>query len=674
MLAQESPYEYFGASLCVKKPFLIERGLITTVTYDNYVNRGKFKVLRNGRGKGNYALIDFESIQPESLKQQLLQIEPLPSEDLNILTQYIKPDSEAIRYFVNATKPDGSSYKLQEQRILATNAVILNACQSYIIRNSVRLKKYQIWQNLSAAINSLEGHVFKLPSNPAALKIKYEKYLDDSYRSLIHGNEGNDNSRKVNAQIENLILSIYSMKNKPFSKTVLQIYLQFLGGAVDIVDRATGELLDPKDFYKKGEPIVISEATVWNYLNDPKNRKIVDKYRSGSLEFNNNHRPHHHRHAPMYSLSKVSLDDRDLPRKMLDGKRVKAYYAYDVASGCVIGASYSKDKDNKLFLDCIKDMLQFLQINNFGIPMEMEVEHHLVNNFKDDLFKAGVAFPFVRWCNAGNSQEKHAEHFNKAKKYGFEKRYQDGIGRWYAKSEAHRTIVEKVFDSENNNYKEKKHEYNSLVADDREIIVKYNNALHPNQKKFPGQTRMQVLINSMNPNLAHFDNVIWARYVGKRTSTTIRRSQYVTVQHAKYQLPSPQVLSLLATNNFEVEAYYLSEADGSINKVFLYQNEQFIAECQKIETYNTATAEHTEKDRDSYTAQSKYVSEFDALVKSEAKEKITKMVILENNYPTDIIPEVVPVALPAPAKDDYEELLRAYEADDYMTNLAKDQI
>ena len=44
------------------------------------------------------------------------------------------------------------------------------------------------------------------------------------------------------------------------------------------------------------------------------------------------------------------------------------------------------------------------------MPAQVEVEHHLVNNFADGLMKAGVVFPFVRWCNPGNSQEKRAEH------------------------------------------------------------------------------------------------------------------------------------------------------------------------------------------------------------------------------------------------------------------------
>lgn len=661
MQVSNSPYEYFGSTLCVRAPFLIkESGIISGDNYRNLTQRGHLNVVRPGKGKGNYALIEFDSMRKD-IKDAVVKIEAPENLSFNYLTKYIKPDNEAIFYFANYRKTDGSTLTLPKQRIYATNAIILNACKEFEAQNISRKKKGVIWDNISMSINTLENYEFKLPNNVRALKRAFDEYIQKGYSALVHGGEGNDNSRKVSESLERLILSIYSMKNKPFATSVQQLYLQFLGGAINIVDTTTGEFFDPKDFQKNGSPITVSEATVWNYLNDPKNRILVDKYRSGSLEFNNTHRPHHHRHAPIFSLSKVSLDDRDLPRKMKDGKRVKAYYAYDVASGCVIGASYSKDKDTKLFIDCIRDMLLFLGNNKYGVPMEMEVEHHLVNNYKNDLMKAGVAFPFVRWCNAGNSQEKHAEHFNKAKKYGFEKRYQEGIGRWYAKSEAYRTIVEKVFDGENNNYKEKKFEFDSLVADDKETVVQYNNSLHPDQKKYKGLTRLQVLEKTINPNLAQFDDVIWARYVGDKTTTTIKRSQYVTVQHSKYQLPTHEMLNLLAPNDYTVDAYYLKNSTGDIPSVFIYQNEQFICECEKIKEYNTATSEHTEQDKLSIQKQSSYVAKFDAATK-EQKSKISKIVLLENKYPTEVIPEVIEIVpQEIDPTDEFEYMLSNYD-------------
>jgi hypothetical protein len=669
--AQQSPYEFYGSTLCVRKPFLTDEArLITQHQYSHLVDRGHFFIIRPGKGKGNYALIDFASMR-QDIKEQVVSIEKPITALPNPIKDLIQPDNAAIHYFARIKKANGRALEFEKQQIYCTNAIILNACLAYVKLN-FRMKTMKVWEKLSGYVNELEGLKYDLPATPKSLRRKFDQYMEQGYKAICHGGLQNENSRKVDENLENLILSIYAMKNKPFATSVADLYLQFLGGAIQVVDMKTGELYDPKEFFKDGKPITVSESTVWNYLNDPKNRILVDKFRSGSLEFNNTHRPHHHRHKPQYSLSKISLDDRDLPRKMADGKRVKAYYAYDVTSGAVIGASYSRDKDTKLFLDCIRDMLQLLQNKDLGIPMEMEVEHHLVNQFKNDLMKAGVAFPFVRWCNAGNSQEKHAEHFNKSKKYGYEKRYQEGIGRWYAKSEAHRTIVEKVFDAENNNYKHAKHQFDELVADDRETVVAYNNGMHPDQKKYKGLTRLQVLEQNVNPKVAHFDEVIWARYVGQKTATSIRRSQYVIVQHAKYQLPSPQVLESLDPNNYEVDAYYLPAKDGNISEVFIYQNDEFICQCAKIETYNTATAEHTSNDHRAIGFQSRYVNEFDNMRKA-GTERMAKIKIIENQ-PAALLPE--PEIHHPPIVDEQNEfdiLLASYDEEE-IKRQAKNRI
>ena len=675
-----SPYEYYGPTLCVRGNWLYEdANVITIENYRNLTQRGHLNVVRPGKGKGNYALVEFESMRPD-IKDAVMEI--VKPEDLKDLTynpiqELIKPDSEAISYFATKyTKPDGRGLELSKQKLYCTHAFILNACREFESKHIARKKKGWIWEQISSAVNELEGFEHKLPANARALRRVYDKYVADGggYRSLVHGGDGNDNSRKVNDKLERLFLSIYTMKNKPFSSTVHQIYLQFLGGSLDIVDTSTGELFDPQDFYKDGVPLVVSEATVWNYVNDPKNQVLVSKYRSGAHEYQNNHRPHVHRHSPMFSLSKISLDDRDLPRKLSNGKRVKAYYAYDVTSGCIIGASYSRDKDTKLFIDCIRDMLLFLGRGDFGIPMEMEVEHHIVNQFKHDLMLAGTCFPFVRWCNPGNSQEKRAEHFNKKKKYGYEKRYQDGIGRWYAKSEAHRTSVEKIFDGENNNYKERKYEYEQLIEDDKFTIEKYNNDLHPNKKRYPNMTRLDVLKSKINPNCAKFDEVIWARYVGDKTTTTIKRSQYVTVQYEKYALPSPELLTLLEPNNYTVDAYYIPDETGKIDRVVLYQNDHFICECDKIITYNESKAERTELDESIRLGQSKYIAQFDSMVKND-KSRIQKLALIENNYPTIKASQedVVHQSIETDQEDEFADLLNSYDPE-YTKSIAKENI
>ena len=287
-------------------------------------------------------------------------------------------------------------------------------------------------------------------------------------------------------------------------------------------------------------------------------------------DFNNAYRPYHLRRVGEYSLSKISLDDRDLPRPMKDGNRVKAYYAYDVVSGAVVGYAHNRLKTAELFLDCMRNMFQTLDRNGMYIPAELEVEHHLVSDFADGLMQAGTVFPLIRWCNPGNSREKRAEHMNRAKKYGVEKLSQVGIGRWYAKLEANRPKEEKVYDEKNNTYKVKSYTYDELVADDIRSIHEYNNQLHPNQKRFPGMTRWDVLCSKQNPDLAPWDKAVLYRFIGFRTDTTIKNNSFFTVQYNNFILPEPEIISKLEPRNYKVEAYYLPDTDGNITEVYIY--------------------------------------------------------------------------------------------------------
>lgn len=656
---QPSPYELFNNQYGVRLSYIISDedkrmnesvGLISYSAYKLRCHRNQGFRLKEGRGMGNEALVNFSKL-PTDWQQSLIQKfgDPIKTTKIHQFKDFIIPDAKALEFF--------SAFRLADRRSLpkevvieyTANANILNACHTLISNNNAKRKamggiKVNIWEKLADCILNLDKKEYQhtLPANHRRLQEKYRKYKKDGYIALIHKGFCNDNSRKVTVDIERLILSLYIAQNKPYVGDVANDYLRFLAGDIDIFDYQTGEIFDRKNFFENGQPITLSEATVWNYINEPGNRAIVDKFRMDSLTFINTHSPHHHRHAPNYSFSKISMDDRDLPRKMPNGNRVKAYYAYDITSGCVIGASYSQSKTTELFIDCMRNMFHFLDRNNYGMPIQVEVEHHLVNTFKDDLMKAGVVFPFVRWCNPGNSQEKWAETGNRVKKYGYEKRYQDGIGRFYARLEANNTRAEKVFDADNDNYKVKTFPYEVLVADDLEIIEKYNNALHPNQKKYKDLTRAQVLEMYANPNMAQIDRPLLIRYIGEGTNTSIRRSQYVQVQYARYSLPNPQILEKLAPNNYEVRAYYLPNELGEVERVYLYQNDVFICQCDKIDAYNTANAEWIDDDMDNYQNQAKYVAKFNKMVK-DGKTELSKVRIIENtNYHQDTPVETVP--------------------------------
>jgi len=660
--------EYYNGILCVEAGALIDSGIISEPYYKKLKRDGWLNVLRRGC-KGTPALVSYDSI-PGKYKDEIKRQfgDPRAETKHRQFKDHVEMDGKAMEYFSKYRKPDGKNLDPDKINEYVANASIRNAINSVIsdriqLRRALGGRTTKIWEKIAEVVEELKcEYRHTLPGNYKNLKKKYKEYAAEGYVSLLHRNIGNDNSRKVSVDIERLILCLYTMPNKPYTSSVHELYMQFLGGSIDVVDRVTGEIFQRSEFYENGEPIALSEQTVWNYINDPKNRVLVDKVRTSGLEFKNTHQPHHHRIAPSFSLSKISLDDRDLPRKMPDGNRVKAYYAYDVASGIVVGASYSQSKDTTLFLDCLRDMFRFLDRNGMGTPMEVEVEHHIVNQFKKDIMKAGVVFPFVRWCVPGNSQEKRAENFNRAKKYGYEKRYQVGIGRFYAKLEANRPKVEKVASETNDQYNDKRYTFNELVADDRAVIERYNNDLHPNQKRYKGLTRMQVLVQYQNPNVASIDRAILMRYLGEKTSTSIRRSQYVRVQYADYQITSPQILKKLSPNNYDVDTYWQMEADGNINSVWIWQGDEFICEAKKIVGYNEATAEQTAFDKDVIIEQRAFVTEFNNMVKDERAPLHQVEILSTTKVELPAEEEIVrpPLILVEP-EDEFERLMMGYD-------------
>ncbi len=637
-------YESYGNTIAVPVRMVIDSGIITESNYKKLVREKKVKVLQRAC-LNTPALADFSSF-PERFRRVMETVfgDPKAAKSHNALDNYLVGDVAAMEFYSKYTYgDDNKSLKPEVVSEYYANACVLNAIDGLINfrRPAKKMQGSTVnlhWDTIADNVLAIDRKQWphELPTNERRLKERYKLYKDGGYKELIHKNFCNQNSRIVDEQLEMLILSVYCMSNKPYSSWVTEDIERFTKGEIQVVNILTGELYNRMDFYneKRREFITVSEATCWNYINQPKNRLIVDSFRSGGHRFMSNMMPHHHRHAPNFALSKISLDDRDLPRKMPNGDRVKAYYAYDVASGCLIGASYSLRKDVGLFIGCIREMFRFIDSQGWGMPLEMEVEHHLVSNFKDDLMKAGVVFPFVHWCAPSNSQEKHAEQLNRQKKYGYEKRYQDGIGRWYLRDEANQTGGDRIYDDANNKYvvKEKTYSYEQLVADDIHTIALYNRGLHRDQKKYKGKTRMQVMQENINPNLANINRPLLVRYIGECTTTSIQRNMYCQVQYSDYMLPNPEVLGRLAPNNYTVQAYYMpinAEGKEQIDEIYLYQHDNYLCEAKRIVKYNTSHAEWTDADTEAMATQAKYVAQTKKMVK-DGRKKLAKVQLMQN--------------------------------------------
>lgn len=631
--------------------------IMSIPNYKKLAAKEKINVVRSGRGLGGYVLVEIATMPLRFQERIKLKYGDMKEDVIrNWLGSHYHIDAKAREFYTRFRFDNGDTLPPEHIQEYTVNASVIEAVMramedATFMRKAMKAGPVN-WGELAGAISYYQaefGHTLPVSSN--RFKKRVNDFKANGYESLISRKFMNQNRRKVTYDIERLLLSIDAQPEQPFNTTVWEQYNLFVQGELELYDPETGEVLNPADFTDKdGNPLVLSPATVANYLNNPKNKALRGKLHMSQWDFNNAYRPYHLRSIGEYSLSKVSLDDRDLPRPMKDGNRVKAYYAYDVVSGAVVGYAYNRYKTTELFLDCMRNMFQTLDRNGMYIPAELEVEHHLVSDFADGLMQAGTVFPLIRWCNPGNSREKRAEHKNREKKYGVEKRTQVGIGRWYAKLEANRPKEEKVYDEKNNTYKVKTYSYEELVADDIRAIETFNAQPHPNQKRYPGMSRWDVLCAHQNPNLAPWDKVVLYRFIGQHTETTIRQNTYCTVMYNQYGLPSPEIIEKLEPRNYKVDAYYLPDADGTINEVYIYQNGRYIATCKPVARYNENTAEQTEYDKAAYTEQSKYVAQFDKMMKDGKIKRVGILAKEEAKLITEVQAEAVP--LPAQAEEE----------------------
>lgn len=631
--------------------------ILSVPNYKKLAARKEINVVRKGRGLGGYVLVEVATMPLRFQEKIKLKYGDMKEDVIkNWLGSHYHIDAKAREFYTRFRFDNGDALPPEHIQEYTVNASVIEAVMramedATFMRKAMKAGPVN-WGELAGAISYYQaefGHTLPVSSN--RFKKRVNDFKANGYESLISRKFMNQNRRKVTYDIERLLLSIDAQPEQPFNTTVWEQYNLFVQGELELYDPETGEVLNPSDFTDKdGNPLVLSPATVANYLNNPKNKALRGKLHMSQWDFNNAYRPYHLRSIGEYALSKVSLDDRDLPRPMKDGNRVKAYYAYDVVSGAVVGYAYNRYKTTELFLDCMRNMFQTLDRNGMYIPAELEVEHHLVSDFADGLMQAGTVFPLIRWCNPGNSREKRAEHKNREKKYGVEKRTQVGIGRWYAKLEANRPKEEKVYDEKNNTYKVKTYSYEELVADDIRAIETFNAQPHPNQKRYPGMSRWDVLCAHQNPNLAPWDKAVLYRFIGQHTETTIRQNTYCTVMYNQYGLPSPEIIEKLEPRNYKVDAYYLPDADGTINEVYIYQNGRYIATCKPVARYNENTAEQTEYDKAAYTEQSKYVAKFDKMMKDGKIKRVGILAKEEAKLITEVQAEAVP--LPAQAEEE----------------------
>lgn len=660
--------EVYNNIFCISKPDLTsgDHPILSESNYDQYVYRNPQVRVRKGGGPGCPALLNYELLRSD-IKAKIQEVygDVRKFAQRNRLQELIEPDLTAARYFADFVFDDETEIRPEKQAEYNANAMVLNAIGKLAAERTGKLKRMGmrttgLWDQISEAVNTLDRvrYPHTLPSNPIRLKDKYQSYREHGPSHLIHRGNKNSNARKVTEKIERLIISLYCMSTLPFGNWVHDSYRQFTGGTLTVIDRETGVMFDREDYMDPDtrDYVSISKSTVWNILKNPSNAILIDRLRNNRIDHVTHTTPFNHRRSPQFSLSKISLDDRTLSRKTSDGKPLNAYLAFDVMSDAVIGCVYSTDAPGTgMVWECFRDMYRTIQEHGLMWPCEAEVENHLMRDIETEI---RAMFTYVTFCNPGISRAKRAEHKIRAKKYGDEKVHQEGIGRWYGKG-PYKVKTE----NKDEDYKQPRIPVDRLIAEDRESTHRFNHSLHPNQKMFPGKTRWQVLVENQNPDLSRPQRHKLFRFMGLKTETTLRNNDHCQVRYEKYAIDSLDAISRLKPNNYTVQAYYMPAADGTIDEVFLYQGDTFITKATKIERYNEAKAERTERDEEIRTHQAKRQAHFFKTERDGIREKVTKLeVIRPMEISTDQV-EIIPEPEPVEPIGDVEEILARYRTE-----------
>ena len=155
-----------------------------------------------------------------------------------------------------------------------------------------------------------------------------------------------------------------------------------------------------------------------------------------------------------------------------------------------------------------------------------------------------------------------------------------------------------------------------------------------------------------------------------RTEKSIRNNDFASVQYEKYAIDNQGAIDWLKPHNYSVEAFYVPELDGTIGEVYLYQGDTFITRATKIERYNEAKIERTDRDEEIRLGQAKRQAHFYKVENDLIKQKVTRKLEIFQTEPTvyeNLIPEIVQIPEPEPqgGNAEVDQWIDEYRQADY---------
>lgn len=211
--------EYYKNRICVTVEELTRfddgEAVMTIGLYKYYTKRNYLRKMRQGKGLGCYALIEYESLPPK-YKARFVDKYGKPEEVLKEkpISEELVIDSNARDFYREQILADGSRLPQEKIDEYTVNASVLNELVRLINdRRSMRRahggKAADFWDSIlvtSEGFREYPGHT--LPAGKSQLQSKINAYKKDGYAALISGKLGNVNSLKITEEAGNQIIAL----------------------------------------------------------------------------------------------------------------------------------------------------------------------------------------------------------------------------------------------------------------------------------------------------------------------------------------------------------------------------------------------------------------------------------------------------------------------------------
>lgn len=645
------PHDYNG-KVAVKASELIPRWYSSIAILSKQLTRDKDKSYGMKRlqsaGNGRELLIDFDTLDIE-IRNALGD----PRKVTNWMDKFFTMDTEASQFYSGYRFDGGGGLGNEHIEEYTINASTLRACK--LLKEarererrskggSLRGVPHSIWNEamLYRAVQRMKfGFEHTLPSNERRFTEACKRFDDFGFVALISGKHNNKNAVKVTADVMELLNNLFAGTNlKPSPTDVTRQYMRFLVKDIEVVSHETGEVISP-DGYPD-----LSDTTIMGYLAKWDARIGTHAKRSGNRQtYMNQYKAFHSLDRPKYSGSLLSVDDRNPPFVMADGKRVWFYCGIDLHSEAWTVWVHGKTKEG-IIVDFYRQLIRNYAKWGIGLPLELECESSLNSTLRDGLLQDGRLFEKVR-IEANNATGKKIERYFRELRYGKEKELEGWQARPFARNEANQAKDEKKVILS----------YGQISEQTIKAMEEWNNEPHPITKD---KTRWEVFIENQNKKCRP---ICWEQvlpYVGYETKSSCKtgfvalNGESFCIGNEKGSLATGEILiqNMKLIEGKTVTVKWLDDDEGNVIKAFAYRDNRIMCELVKKPTYNRASFEREEQDEENYALMSAYSNTITAFGTKQRKN-IESITILKRTAQAD---EEIQVAEVLPNLDDEQEI------------------